>query len=57
MFTYAGTFAGYTIVFINADFSFLFESSHFVSPANSLSKASYFIFLFCFNKGSAVNIQ
>ena len=54
---YAGTFAGYTIVFINADFYFLLESSHFVSPANYLGKASYFVFLFRFEKRGAVNIQ
>ena len=41
---YAGNFAGYPIVFINTYLSFLLESSHFVSPADSLAKASYLIF-------------
>ena len=39
MSSYAYTFAGYPIALINADFSFLSEYSHFLSPANSLTKS------------------
>ena len=41
MSTYTGTFASYPIPLINSEFSFLLESSHFMSPAYSLAKASY----------------
>ena len=57
MSTYAGTFAGYTIAFINADFYFLSESSHFVLPANTLAKDTYLRVCFRFDKGGTLNIQ
>ena len=57
MSAYAGTFAGYPIAFINAEFYFLSEPYHFVSPANALNKSTYLIVLFCFDTGGTVNIQ
>ena len=41
MFAYAVTFAGYPISFSNYNFSFILESSQFVSPANALTKVTY----------------
>ena len=57
MSAYAGTFAGYPIAFINADFYFLSESSHFISPANVLAKATYIRVCFRFDKGGTANLQ
>ena len=57
MFAYASTFAEYPIAFVNSDFSFLSESSHFVSPANALTKATYLIVRFYFDKGGTGNLQ
>ena len=57
MSAYAGIFAGYPTAFINANFSFLSESSHFVSPANALAKVTYLIVCFFFDKGGTGNIQ
>ena len=57
MFAYSVIFAVYPIAFINADFSFLSESSIFVSPANALSTATYLRVLFHFDKGGTGNIQ
>ena len=57
MSSYAGTFAGYTISFINAKFYFLLESYHFVSPAKNLAKATYIGIRFRFDKGGTRNIQ
>ena len=54
---YAGTFAVYPIACINADFSFLSEFSHFVSPANAFSKATYLKVRFRFDKGGTGNLQ
>ena len=54
---YTGTFAGYSIAFINSDFSFMLESYHFVSPTNALSKATYIKVCFRFDKGGTGNIQ
>ena len=57
MSAYAGTFAGYPIAFINSDFYFLSEFSHFVSPNNAISKATYLITYFRFDNGGTVNLQ
>ena len=57
MSAYTGTFTVYPIAFINTDFSFLSDSSHFVSPANALAKATDINFFFRFNKGSTENLQ
>ena len=57
MSAYVGTFVGYPIAFINADFYFLLEYSHFVSPANDLAKSIYLIVRFRFDKGGTRNIQ
>ena len=57
MSAYTGTFSGYPINFINDDFSFFSESSHFVSPSNALSKAIYLRFYFFLDKGGTENIQ
>ena len=57
MSAYVGTFAGYLIAFINADFYFILVSSHFVSPANALSKSTYLRVCFRFDKGGTGNIQ
>ena len=54
---YKGTFAFYPIAFINDNFSFLLESSHFMYPAGALAKSTYLRVCFCFNKGFTGNIQ
>ena len=54
---YTDTFTGYPIDFINADFYFLLESSHFVSPENALTKAAYLRVHFCFNIGGTGILQ
>ena len=51
MSAYAGTFSGYPIVFINVNFLFMLESSHFVSPSDALTKSTYLGVRFLFNKG------
>ena len=53
---YTGTFAGYPIALINADFSFLLEYSHFLSPTNALTKSTYLIVFFRFDKKGTANI-
>ena len=57
MSAYTGNIAVYPIAFINSYFWFVLESSHFVSPANALAKATYFIFQFRFNTGVTGNLQ
>ena len=57
MSAYTGTFTVYPIAFINTDFSFLSDSSHFVSPANALAKSTYLIVHFHFDKGGTGNFQ
>ena len=57
MSSYSGTFAGYPISLINAEFSFLSESSYFVSPANALTKSTYLGVRFRFDKGGTVHFQ
>ena len=57
MSAYASNFVGYPIAFINANFYFLSESSHFVSPANHLAKATYLRVCSHFDKGGTGNLQ
>ena len=57
MSNYAGTFTGYPIAFINDEFFFLLESSHFVSPTNALAKATYLRVRFYFDKEGTGNLQ
>ena len=51
MSAYAGNFVGYPIAFINAEFYFLSESPHFVSPSNHRAKATYLRVCSLFDKG------
>ena len=57
MSAYAGIFAGYPTAFINANFSFLSESSHFLFPANILAKYTYLRVCFPFDKGGTGNLK
>ena len=57
MSAYTCNFAGYLIALINSDLYFLSESSHSVSTANDLIKATYLRVCFRFDKLCTGNIQ
>ena len=57
MSAYSDTFAVYPIAFINADFPFLYESPHFLSPVNAPTKATYLRVRFRFDKGGTRNLH